>query len=181
MKLKSYKYDTIEEFWKDYKDKVNTKYCIVSDIDSVWFKGLSDWRMWVSRFETEKISLMRQIINSPSSFLLFTNRGMLGRWPGGYISQLRKEFVKDGLKIYRDSEDFIDSDNFDGTGLIKYGQKPSDFSLEVLKYLLKNYSQVLYIGGQDVPWKYTDEDLFEKAGRNLKQEVADRLTFIDII
>jgi hypothetical protein len=173
---------SIREFWKSFGKSVNSKTCIISDIDNVWFEGLLSIRTWASRFEGWKLLLMREI-SQKTNLLLFTNRGIWGTWNGGYVTQLQEFFKEKNIKmeLFSDSEAFTKVKSFKGFGLVRNAKKPSDHSVEVIRLLLGQYDKVIYLAGQDFPLIYKDLDLINIVDRDFDKKLLKKITFVDII
>ena len=178
--MKEVHVSSIEEFWNQYRGKSSQNSCIVSDIDSVWFKGIFDWRAWVSLFSEKRIKLIREISDTDNDFLLFTNRNFPGLWPGGYVSQLQSKLPDSKWQIYKNSEEFMNRKDFNGLGIVRNAQKPTEPSLSVLKWLLKKYDNLTYIGGRDFPWSYKDGDVIVKLQEELEEQLLNKLIFVDV-
>ena len=177
--MKHYKYHSLKDYINktDLRDiDVNTLF--IFDIDGVFFKGIFDPRELLGIISKETSLAFEEILSKKAPCWIMTNRSNLFRY-FPFIKQISKSIEKitsTTPNLYSNCSAFLESGS-NKSNIVMNARKPAEDSQEVVKKGIRQYDKVIYIGGRDTPFRFTDEELVEKLDGKIS---LDNLTLIEI-
>lgn len=177
--MKSYRYHSLPDYInKTDLENVSAETLFIFDIDGVFFRGVLDPRQIIGVIHDENKKAFESILATQAPCWIMTNRPNVFRhFP--YIKQLSSSIEKitsASAGMYSNCSDFL-NDRSKMYNIIMNAQKPSEESKAVVKKGMEQFRQVIYIGGRDMPFYFTDAKLVEELAKEVS---SDNLTFIEI-
>ncbi len=177
--MKINKFKSLNNFVDNYNLKSISKGdLIISDIDGVFFKGIFDPREIIGLIDNKTLKSLERLLKTQASFWIMTNRiHIFRKFP--YIKQLSRTVKKiTSVKpyIYSNCSKFLE-DNIKNYIIIMNAKKPSLESQKVVEKGIANFSKVLYIGSQDLPFFHNDLKLISKVKESTNSK---NLEYIEI-
>lgn len=177
--MKHLKYDYLRDFINQTDlPNVDEDTLFIFDIDGVFFRGIFDPREILGIISNETLLVFEQILKKKSACWIMTNRLHIFKY-FPFIRQLKKTIQKItsvSPSIYSKCSAFLESGS-NKYNIIMNARKPAEDSQEVVKRGMTEYKQVLYVGGRDTPFYFTDKELVEEV---YKETSLNNITFIEI-
>jgi hypothetical protein len=177
--MKTLKFKSLQQFAKEYDlSRINKNTLLISDIDGVFFKGIFDPREILGTIHPNVLKAFEKLLSTKAKCWIFTNRMKLfKKFP--YIKQITrsiKKITSTTPKFFENCSEFLQN-NLPNFAIIMNANKPEEESLKVVEKGTANFSTVIYLGSQDLPFYHNDLRLVQKLSQRIN---TSNLIYIEI-
>ncbi len=177
--MKDLHFDSFDKFIKQYNlDSINSQTLIISDIDGVLFEKMFSLRAVLGILNKQTRENIERLFNTECHLWLLTDRQSLFRY-FPFVRQLTdivKKNTSKQLEVYSNCKNFL-REGSNKFNIIFNASKPEAESQLVVEKGIRNFEKVIYLGAQDLPTAFRDQELVE---RMKKENDLTKLTFVDI-